>query len=132
MQRQAVPSTLHCWNEHGGPRSSGLWRLICAEFAGGVTEVDAAHVVIYSDEHDSQRYDLPKYERSNQSTCINRQLSQLDQKVEEPGQYRRSICPGTLSWREFTVAPMPWEGYNYGDSIIVSEARCSGRPSDLR
>ena len=49
-----------------------------------MTEVDASHVVVTSDKTgESERYDLPKYERSNQSTCINhRPVVCLGQKVQ--------------------------------------------------
>ena len=75
MQRQAVPLIkahapfVGTGMEERAALDSG--ELIRAAHAGTVTEVDAAHVVVYSDEYGSERYDLPKYERSNQSTCIN-------------------------------------------------------------
>ncbi len=129
MQRQAVPLI----QSHAPFVGTGMegraaldsGELICAEFAGEVTEVDAAHVVIYSDEHDSQRYDLPKYERSNQSTCINhRPIVTVGQQVEkgQPIADGPSVDHSELALgANLTVAYMPWEGYNYEDGIIVSE-----------
>jgi len=129
MQRQAVPLIqshapfVGTGMEGRAAQDSG--ELICAEFAGEVTEVDAAHVVIYSDEHGSQRYDLPKYERSNQSTCINhRPIVTMGQKVEkgQPIADGPSVDHSELALgANLTVAYMPWEGYNYEDGIIVSE-----------
>ena len=129
MQRQAVPLIqshapfVGTGMEGRAAQDSG--ELICAEFAGEVTEVDAAHVVIYSDEHGSQRYDLPKYERSNQSTCINhRPIVIVGQQVEkgQPIADGPSVDHSELALgANLTVAYMPWEGYNYEDGIIVSE-----------
>ena len=129
MQRQAVPLIqshapfVGTGMEGRAAQDSG--ELICAEFAGEVTEVDAAHVVIYSDEHGSQRYDLPKYERSNQSTCINHcPIVTVGQKVEkgQPIADGPSVDHSELALgANLTVAYMPWEGYNYEDGIIVSE-----------
>ena len=129
MQRQAVPLIqshapfVGTGMEGRAAQDSG--ELICAEFAGEVTEVDAAHVVIYSDGHGSQRYDLPKYERSNQSTCINhRPIVTMGQKVEkgQPIADGPSVDHSELALgANLTVAYMPWEGYNYEDGIIVSE-----------
>lgn len=129
MQRQAVPLIqshapfVGTGMEGRAAQDSG--ELICAEFAGEVTEVDAAHVVIYSDEHGSQRYDLPKYERSNQSTCINhRPIVTVGQQVQkgQPIADGPSVDHSELALgANLTVAYMPWEGYNYEDGIIVSE-----------
>ena len=129
MQRQAVPLIkahapyVGTGMEERAALDSG--ELICAAHAGTVTEVDAAHVVVYSDEHGSERYDLPKYERSNQSTCINhRPIVHAGDKVEagQPLADGTSIdhCELALG-ANLTVAYMPWEGFNYEDGIIVSE-----------
>ena len=129
MQRQAVPLIkahapfVGTGMEERAALDSG--ELIRAAHAGTVTEVDAAHVVVYSDEHGSERYDLPKYERSNQSTCINhRPIVSAGEKVEagQPLADGTSIdhCELALG-ANLTVAYMPWEGFNYEDGIIVSE-----------
>ena len=88
MQRQAVPLIrphapfVGTGMEERAAKDSG--ELIVAQHAGTVSEVDAAHVVVYSDEYGSERYDLPKYQRSNQSTCINhRPIVHAGQKVEK-------------------------------------------------
>ncbi len=129
MQRQAVPLIkahapfVGTGMEERAALDSG--ELIRAAHAGVVSEVDAAHVVVYSDEYGSERYDLPKYERSNQSTCINhRPIVQAGEKVEagQPLADGTSIdhCELALG-ANLTVAYMPWEGFNYEDGIIVSE-----------
>ena len=130
MQRQAVPLI----RSHAPLIGTGLERaaahdsgeLICAHEAGTVTEVDASHVVVTSDKTgEPERYDLPKYERSNQSTCINhRPVVCLGQKVQmgEALTDCTSVDHGELALgANLTVAYMPWEGYNYEDGIIVSE-----------
>ena len=129
MQRQAVPLIrahapfVGTGMEERAALDSG--ELIRAAHAGVVSEVDASHVVVYSDEYGSERYDLPKYERSNQSTCINhRPIVTAGEKVEagQPLADGTSIdhCELALG-ANLTVAYMPWEGFNYEDGIIVSE-----------
>ena len=129
MQRQAVPLIkahapfVGTGMEERAALDSG--ELIRAAHAGVVSEVDAAHVVVYSDEYGSERYDLPKYERSNQSTCINhRPIVHAGEKVEagQPLADGTSIDHSELALgANLTVAYMPWEGFNYEDGIIVSE-----------
>ena len=129
MQRQAVPLIrphapfVGTGMEERAAKDSG--ELIVAQHAGTVSEVDAAHVVVYSDEYGSERYDLPKYQRSNQSTCINhRPIVHAGQKVEkgQPLADGTSIDNSELALgANLTVAYMPWEGFNYEDGIIVSE-----------
>ena len=70
-------------------------------------------------------YKLPKYQRSNQSTCINhRPLVRVGDEVEEgqPLADGPSTDHGELALgQNLTVAYMSWEGYNYEDAIVVSE-----------
>ena len=129
MQRQAVPLIrtsapyVGTGMEERAALDSG--ELICAAHAGTVSEVDAAHVVVYSDDYGSERYDLPKYQRSNQSTCINhRPIVHAGDNVEagQPLADGTSIDHTELALgTNLTVAYMPWEGFNYEDGIIVSE-----------
>ncbi len=128
MQRQAVP--LICAHapfvgtgmEFRAALDSG--ELICAEHEGDVVEVDAAHIVVKT-AAGPERYDLPKYQRSNQSTCINhRPIVHVGDHVIEgepladgPSVDESELALGT----NLTVAYMPWEGYNYEDGIIVSD-----------
>ena len=70
-------------------------------------------------------YDLPKFQRSNQGTCVNhRPIVQIGQKVaagrvlaDGPSTEQGELSLG----QNLTVAFMPWEGYNYEDAIIISE-----------
>ncbi len=129
MQRQAVPLI----RSHAPYVGTGMearaaldsGELICAKHAGEITEADAAHVTVYSDEYGSETYDLPKYERSNQSTCINhRPIVKVGDLVEkgQPLADGPSVDHSELALgANLTVAYMPWEGYNYEDGIIVSE-----------
>ena len=129
MQRQAVPLIrahapfVGTGMESRAALDSG--ELIRSAHAGTVTEADAAHVVVYSDAYGSERYDLPKYQRSNQSTCINhRPIVHAGDEVEagQPLADGTSIDHSELALgANLTVAYMPWEGFNYEDGIIVSE-----------
>ena len=129
MQRQAVPLIrahapyVGTGMEERAALDSG--ELICSQYDGTVTEADAAHVVVYSDEHGSQRYDLPKYQRSNQSTCINhRPVVHAGDEVKagQPLADGTSIDHSELALgANLTVAYMPWEGFNYEDGIVISE-----------
>ena len=128
MQRQAVPLIrahapfVGTGMEFRAALDSG--ELICAEHEGDVVEVDAAHIVVKT-AAGPERYDLPKYQRSNQSTCINhRPIVHVGDHVIEgepladgPSVDESELALGT----NLTVAYMPWEGYNYEDGIIVSD-----------
>ena len=129
MQRQAVPLI----RPHAPYVGTGMearaaldsGEVIRAAHAGVVDKVDAAHVVVYSDERGAEEYDLPKYQRSNQSTCINdRPIVHVGDHVEagQPLADGTSIDHSELALGvNLTVAYMPWEGYNYEDGIIVSD-----------
>ena len=128
MQRQAVPLIratapfVGTGLERAAAHDSG--ELICAENDGVVVAVDAARVVVDAS-GTLETYDLPKYERSNQSTCINhRPVVHVGDHVVA-GQALTdgpSVDKGELALgANLTVAYMPWEGYNYEDGIIVSE-----------
>jgi len=128
MQRQAVPLIrahapfVGTGMEFRAALDSG--ELICAEHEGDVVEVDAAHIVVKT-AAGPERYDLPKYQRSNQSTCINhRPIVHVGDHVIEgepladgPSVDESELALGT----NLTVAYMPWEGYNYEDGIVVSD-----------
>jgi len=129
MQRQAVPlirSTapyVGTGMEARAALDSG--ELIVAEHDGVVIDVDAAHVTVELADGSEERYDLPKYQRSNQSTCINHRpiVSEGDAVAagqplaDGPSIDRTELALGA----NLTVAYMPWEGYNYEDGIIVSD-----------
>ena len=128
MQRQAVPLIrahapfVGTGMEFRAALDSG--ELICAEHEGDVVEVDAAHIVVKT-AAGPERYDLPKYQRSNQSTCINHRpiVHVGDHVIEgEPLADGPSVDKSELALgANLTVAYMPWEGYNYEDGIVVSD-----------
>src|SRR5438128_1442848 len=135
MQRQAVPllrteaPIVGTGMEAIAARDSGA--VVLAKTAGEVVNVDATRIVVRVDE-DSEGgeprvdiYSLVKYQRSNQSTCINqRPVVQLGQRVQK-GQVLAdgpSTDQGELALgRNVLVAFMPWGGYNFEDAIVISE-----------
>ncbi|MBQ3267791.1 MAG: DNA-directed RNA polymerase subunit beta, partial [Atopobiaceae bacterium] len=128
MQRQAVPliRTAAPYIGTGMERRAALdsGELVVSEQDGTVVEVDACHVCVEGADG-IQRYDLPKYQRSNQSTCINHRpiVHVGDQVVAgQPLADGTSIDHGELALdQNLLVAYMPWEGFNYEDGIVVSE-----------
>ena len=128
MQRQAVP-LVHPAAPYVG---TGMERRAALD-SGEVTLAKNAGEVIYADaskiivKHAGgmDEYRLAKYQRSNQSTCINhRPLVRVGDTVEqgEPLADGPSTDHGELALgQNLTVAYMPWEGFNYEDGIVVSE-----------
>ena len=110
-------------------RDSGA--AIVAKRTGVVDQVDATRIVIRATEDlDPSKsgvdiYRLQKYQRSNQSTCINQRplvrvgdrISKGDIIADGPSTDLGDLALG----RNVLVAFMPWNGYNYEDSILLSE-----------
>lgn len=104
---------------------------ITANCNGVVQQVDATRIVIRATDNSSSSptgveiYNLSKFERSNQSTCINQKpLVNVGDKVEKGDIIADGPCTdkGELALgRNVLVAFMTWKGYNYEDSIIISE-----------
>jgi len=136
MQRQAVPllrteaPLVGTGMERVVARDSGV--TVVARRGGTVEHVDAARIVVRVDEPTTDPrdpgvdiYNLVKYQRSNQNTCINQRP------VVVPGDAVRagdviadgpSTDMGELALgRNVLVAFMPWGGYNFEDSILISE-----------
>ena len=135
MQRQAVPLVqaeapfVGTGMEETVARDSGA--AIGARRAGIVDQVDATRIVlratgdIDAGHSGVDIYTLMKFQRSNQNTCINqRPLVKVGDAVEK-GQIIAdgpSTELGELALgRNSLVAFMPWNGYNYEDSILISE-----------
>jgi DNA-directed RNA polymerase subunit beta len=135
MQRQAVP-LLRTEPPYVGTgmeavvaRDSGA--AVVARRGGTVESVDARRIVIRSEEPDASGkygadiYTLVKFRRSNQNTCINQKpIVTLGQKVQagEVIADGPATSEGELSLgRNVLVAFMPWGGYNFEDSILISE-----------
>ncbi|VVT05593.1 DNA-directed RNA polymerase subunit beta [Erythrobacter sp. EC-HK427] len=135
MQRQAVPLVkaeapwVGTGMEETVARDSGA--AIAATRSGVVDQVDATRIVIRaSGEVDTTNpgvdiYTLQKFQRSNQNTCINqRPLVKVGDVVEQgdiiadgPSTDLGELALG----KNALVAFMPWNGYNYEDSILISE-----------
>lgn len=130
MQRQAVPllraerPLVGTGLEGQAARDSGM--VIVSRYEGVITYVDAKTIILQPKNGGEEIvYDLQKYERSNQDTCLN-QRPLVDQGEEVvPGQV---LADGSATeggelalGNNITVAYMPWEGYNYEDAILISE-----------
>ena len=135
MQRQAVPLVrseaplVGTGMEPIVARDSGA--AIAARRTGVVDQVDATRIVVRAtEERDASKsgvdiYRLQKFQRSNQSTCITqRPLVQVGDAVHEgeiiadgPSTDHGDLALG----RNVLVAFMPWNGYNFEDSILLSE-----------
>jgi len=136
MQRQAVPlitseaPLVGTGMESIVARDSGV--TIVSEYDGVIDDVDSKRIVVRNDEtkgEDFEKvvsiYECSKFIRSNQNTCFNhRPIVEIGEKVKK-GQVIAdgpSTEMGELALgKNVTVAFMPWDGYNYEDSILVSE-----------
>jgi len=135
MQRQAVPLLqadapfVGTGIEAVVARDSGA--AIMARRAGVIDQVDASRIVIRATEMlepgepGVDIYRLRKFKRSNQSSCINqRPLVKVGDVVKRGEVVADGPCTdmGELALgRNVIVAFMPWNGYNYEDSILISE-----------
>ena len=134
MQRQAVPliradaPLVGTGMEAAVARDSGA--TIIARRAGIVDQIDGARIVVRATGEDGGTagvdiYRLRKYMRSNQSTCINqRPLVRVNDRVangdiiaDGPSTELGELALG----RNVLCAFMPWNGYNFEDSILISE-----------
>ncbi|WP_092282815.1 DNA-directed RNA polymerase subunit beta [Caldicoprobacter faecalis] len=129
MQRQAVPlirteaPIIGTGMEYRAAKDSGV--VVVAKESGVVKKVSADQIVIKEDGGKEEVYNLIKFARSNQGTCINqRPIVDVGQRVEK-GQVIAdgpSTDHGELALgKNVLVGFMPWEGYNYEDAILISE-----------
>jgi DNA-directed RNA polymerase subunit beta len=136
MQRQAVP-TLRAQTplvgtgiERAVARDSGV--TVVARRGGVIDQVDAARIVVRAIESEIgdndpgvDIYNLIKYTRSNQNTCINQRplvnvgdlVARGDVLADGPSTDLGELALG----QNMLVAFMPWNGYNFEDSILLSE-----------
>jgi len=136
MQRQAVPTLkaqaplVGTGMERAVARDSGT--LVRAKRGGIVDIVDSSRIVIKVNDSDTiagesgvDIYNLTKYMRSNQNTCINqRPLVKQGDKINTGDVLAdgASTSLGELALgQNMLVAFMPWNGYNFEDSILISE-----------
>ncbi len=129
MQRQAVPllsaeaPLVGTGMEFQAAIDSG--QVLTARHAGKVVSASGTRVVIQPAEGDPDTYDLRKFERSNQSTCIDQHAVVTKGDVVEQGDVigdSSSTEKGELALGQNVLAAfMSWEGGNYEDAILVSE-----------
>ena len=129
MQKQAVPllktesPIVGTGMEYKAAVDSGV--VVLAKHSGRVTKVDAEQIEILSDENILDHYDIIKFMRSNQGTCVNqRPIVTLNQRVEKgdviadgPATDHGEISLG----KNALVGFMTWEGYNYEDAVLINE-----------
>jgi len=136
MQRQAVPTLrvdkplVGTGMERSVATDSGVTTV--ARRGGVVDQVDAGRIVVRANDDEVGEndpgvdiYNLVKYERSNQNTCMNqRPLVKVGDVVEKKDVLADgpSTDLGELALgQNMLVAFMPWNGYNFEDSILISE-----------
>ena len=136
MQRQAVPTMrsdkplVGTGIERTVAKDSGV--TVVAERGGIVDSVDASRIVVRVNENEIKHgepgvdiYNLIKYTRSNQNTCINQRplvkpgdiIAMDDVLADGPSTDMGELALG----QNMLVAFMPWNGYNFEDSILISE-----------
>jgi len=144
MQRQAVPLMLPEAPIVGTGLEGRVARdsrtLVVAEGTGVVEYVDAKEIKIRYEQTEVDRlvsfvtetkvYDLIKFRRTNQNTCINlKPIVRKGDKVEKG----TVLCEGYATQngelalgRNLKVAFMPWQGFNFEDAIVISEKAVTG------
>ena len=136
MQRQAVPTLrtekplVGTGIERTVALDSGV--VVVAKRGGTVDSVDAGRIVVRVNDNETQTgepgvdiYNLTKYTRSNQNTCINQRplvipgdvIARGDALADGPSTDLGELALG----QNLLVAFMPWNGYNFEDSILISE-----------
>ena len=136
MQRQAVPTLrsdkplVGTGMERHVARDSGV--CVVAKRGGVIEEVDASRIIVRVNEDEMVAgeagidiYNLIKYTRSNQNTCINQrvivgagdEIARGDILADGPSTDLGELALG----QNMRVAFMPWNGYNFEDSILLSE-----------
>jgi len=136
MQRQAVPTLrsetplVGTGMERPVAIDSGV--TVVARRGGTVDSVDASRIVVRVNDAETTAgepgvdiYNLTKYTRSNQNTCINQRplvnagdvIARGDVLADGPSTHLGELALG----QNMLVAFMPWNGYNFEDSILISE-----------
>ena len=129
MQRQAVPllktesPIVGTGMEYKAAVDSGT--VVLAKRAGTVTQMDAKTIAITTNDGEVDTYELVKFMRSNQGTCINqRPIVELGQQIEAgeviadgPATANGEISLG----KNALIGFMTWEGYNYEDAVLINE-----------
>ncbi|MGF1567303.1 MAG: DNA-directed RNA polymerase subunit beta [Nodosilinea sp.] len=129
MQRQAVPllqperPLVGTGLEAQAARDSGM--VIISRSDGEVVYLDADWIKVRDPEGNVHEYEMQKYQRSNQDTCLNQRPTVFPGERVLTGQV---LADGSATeggelalGQNVLVAYMPWEGYNYEDAILLSE-----------
>ena len=137
MQRQAVPTLktekplVGTGIEHLVAKDSGV--TVVAKRGGIVDYVDASRIVVRVNDDEAEPgsstgvdiYGLTKYTRTNQDTCINQRplvaKGDLIEKNDVLGDGQSTDTGELALGQNLLVAFMPWNGYNFEDSILISE-----------
>ena len=136
MQRQAVPTLIAEKPLVGTGMERAIARdsqaALIANRGGTVDSVDAGRIVVSVDDAETKSdeagvdiYNLTKYTRSNQNTCINQKplvkvgdvIAKNDVLADGPSTDLGELALG----QNMLIAFMPWNGYNYEDSILISD-----------
>ena len=136
MQRQAVPTLMAqkplvgTGMERNVAHDSGV--CVVAKRGGVIDYVDASRIIVRVNDEETKAgeagvdiYNLIKYTRSNQNTCISQRplvkngdlVSKADILADGPSIDRGELALG----QNMRIAFMPWNGYNFEDSILISE-----------
>lgn len=129
MQRQAVPlirpeaPIIGTGMEYRAAKDSGVCKV--ARHDGTVTYVAADRIEVTTSDLRKDSYNLTKYQRSNQSTCINqRPLVKMGEAVKAgdviadgPSTQNGELALG----KNVLIGFMTWEGYNYEDAVLINE-----------
>jgi DNA-directed RNA polymerase subunit beta len=129
MQKQAVPllkpeaPIVATGVEYRAGIDSGV--CVLAKDSGIVKNVDARKIDVVYDSGEQETFKLSKFERSNQSTCVNQRPIVDKLQRFEKGEILAdgsSTDGGEISiGKNILVGFMPWEGYNYEDAVLISE-----------
>lgn len=136
MQRQAVPTLktekplVGTGIEHLVAKDSGV--TVVAKRGGTIDYVDASRIVVRVGDNEAESgstgvdiYALTKYTRTNQDTCINQRPLVAKGDAIEKGDVladgQSTDCGELALGQNLLVAFMPWNGYNFEDSILISE-----------
>mgnify|MGYP003647081262 CR=1 FL=1 len=136
MQRQAVPTLktekplVGTGIEHLVAKDSGV--TVVAKRGGIIDYVDASRIVVRVNDKEAEPgstgvdiYGLTKYTRTNQDTCINQRplvsIGDVIQKQDVLADGQSTDMGELALGQNLLVAFMPWNGYNFEDSILISE-----------
>ncbi|MDK2813874.1 MAG: DNA-directed polymerase subunit beta [Clostridiales bacterium] len=129
MQRQAVPllvteqPIVATGMEYRAACDSGV--CVLAKHDGVVEHIDASKIILRTDKNTTERYDIIKFMRSNQGTCVNQRPIVVKGEKVKAGQVLAdgpATKNGEVSLgKNVLIGFMTWEGYNYEDAVLINE-----------